>query len=222
MPPTRSASALLRARPCCGGAPISIAPAALPHWPRKSPKTPPPPKSSAAPVSRCGWSIGRSRSRSAGARAAEVWNRQLRWARLRRASFLLYFLPEILSGGVLPMIAVAIVANGLGLSAVLERGTVRRVLVRRRNAACGRRRMAGLRTVPALWAHARSVAARALCQRSCAATISSGAATKCRSNACGRGDVPDARVMRRPRMQEIAQGSRRRLRALRARALSSG
>jgi len=56
-------------------------------------------------------------------RAADVWNRQLRWARLRRASFLLYFLPEIFSGGVLPMIAVAIVAHGLGapvlLSAVL-------------------------------------------------------------------------------------------------------
>jgi ceramide glucosyltransferase len=43
--------------------------------------------------------------------AAEVWNRQLRWARLRRASFLLYFLPEILSGGVLPMIAIAILAD---------------------------------------------------------------------------------------------------------------
>ena len=55
--------------------------------------------------------------------AAEVWNRQLRWARLRRASFLLYFLPEIFSGGVLPIIGVAIVAHGLGapvfLSAVL-------------------------------------------------------------------------------------------------------
>jgi len=49
--------------------------------------------------------------------AADVWNRQLRWARLRRASFLLYFLPEILSGGVLPTIAVAIVAHAFGLSA---------------------------------------------------------------------------------------------------------
>ena len=36
--------------------------------------------------------------------AAEVWNRQLRWARLRRASFLIYFLPEAFSGGVLPML----------------------------------------------------------------------------------------------------------------------
>jgi len=43
--------------------------------------------------------------------AAEVWNRQLRWARLRRASFLLYFLPEALSGAVLPMIAVALLAS---------------------------------------------------------------------------------------------------------------
>ncbi len=32
--------------------------------------------------------------------AADVWNRQLRWARLRRASFLSYFLAEIFSGGI--------------------------------------------------------------------------------------------------------------------------
>jgi ceramide glucosyltransferase len=55
--------------------------------------------------------------------AAEVWNRQLRWARLRRASFMLYFLPEILSGGVLPMLAVAILANAFGLPVVLSVGT---------------------------------------------------------------------------------------------------
>jgi ceramide glucosyltransferase len=45
--------------------------------------------------------------------AAEVWNRQVRWARLRRASFMLYFLPEILSGGILPMIAAALIAHAL-------------------------------------------------------------------------------------------------------------
>jgi ceramide glucosyltransferase len=49
--------------------------------------------------------------------AAEVWHRQVRWARLRRASFLAYFLPEAVSGGVLPMIALAIVAPALGLPA---------------------------------------------------------------------------------------------------------
>jgi len=47
--------------------------------------------------------------------AAEVWNRQLRWARLRRASFLPYFVPEIFCGGILPMIGVAFLASAFGL-----------------------------------------------------------------------------------------------------------
>jgi ceramide glucosyltransferase len=51
--------------------------------------------------------------------ACEVWNRQLRWARLRRASFFMYFLPEILSGGVLPIICAAIVAHALGWPVLL-------------------------------------------------------------------------------------------------------
>ncbi|MGN6747304.1 MAG: ceramide glucosyltransferase [Xanthobacteraceae bacterium] len=46
--------------------------------------------------------------------ASEVWNRQLRWARLRRARVLIYFLPEILSGGVLPMLCAAILAHARG------------------------------------------------------------------------------------------------------------
>jgi ceramide glucosyltransferase len=50
--------------------------------------------------------------------AAEVWNRQLRWARLRRASFLVYFLPEILSGSFAPMIGVGILASAYGLSVI--------------------------------------------------------------------------------------------------------
>jgi len=48
--------------------------------------------------------------------AREVWNRQVRWARLRRASFFLCFLPEIFAGGVLPTIAIAIAADGFGLA----------------------------------------------------------------------------------------------------------
>ena len=47
--------------------------------------------------------------------AAEVWNRQVRWARLRRASFFAYFLPEALSGGVLPMIALAVLLPAFDL-----------------------------------------------------------------------------------------------------------
>ena len=47
--------------------------------------------------------------------AIEVWNRQVRWARLRRASFFAYFLPEALSGGVLPLIALAFICAATGL-----------------------------------------------------------------------------------------------------------
>lgn len=37
-----------------------------------------------------------------------VWKRQLRWARLRRSSFPLVFLPELLAGGVLPIVTLAV------------------------------------------------------------------------------------------------------------------
>ena len=39
-----------------------------------------------------------------------VWRRQLRWARLRRASFPLFFLPELLAGGALPMLGAGLMA----------------------------------------------------------------------------------------------------------------
>jgi ceramide glucosyltransferase len=48
--------------------------------------------------------------------AAEVWKRQLRWARLRRASFPLYFVPELVSGALFPLLAAAFVAGNAGLS----------------------------------------------------------------------------------------------------------
>ncbi len=44
-----------------------------------------------------------------------VWNRQLRWARLRRASFFLCFLPEILTGITVPFIAAVSVAETFDL-----------------------------------------------------------------------------------------------------------
>jgi ceramide glucosyltransferase len=55
-----------------------------------------------------------------------VWNRQVRWARLRRASFKLFFLPELVSGGFAPLAAVAFLVGTetlplvafLGLAAV--------------------------------------------------------------------------------------------------------
>ena len=42
---------------------------------------------------------------------AEVWARQLRWARLRRMSFPALFLPEVLMGGALPGLALAFAAT---------------------------------------------------------------------------------------------------------------
>jgi ceramide glucosyltransferase len=42
--------------------------------------------------------------------AAEMWRRQIRWARLRRTSFKAYYLPEILSGAVWPIAAIAVAA----------------------------------------------------------------------------------------------------------------
>jgi ceramide glucosyltransferase len=40
--------------------------------------------------------------------AKEVWRRQLRWARLRRDTFKLFFVAEILAGGLPPLLAVAV------------------------------------------------------------------------------------------------------------------
>jgi ceramide glucosyltransferase len=42
--------------------------------------------------------------------AAEMWRRQVRWARLRRTSFKTYFMPEILAGGAWPLLAIAFAA----------------------------------------------------------------------------------------------------------------
>ena len=57
--------------------------------------------------------------------AAEVWKRQRRWARLRRASFPLHFAPEIFSGALVPALAVAFAARQTGLFAARGRGAVR-------------------------------------------------------------------------------------------------
>ena len=46
----------------------------------------------------------------------EVWGRQTRWARLRRACFPLFFAPEILGGAALPMIAAGYVAHEADVS----------------------------------------------------------------------------------------------------------
>ena len=47
--------------------------------------------------------------------AADVWSRQIRWARMRKATFFLFFLPEALTGAVPPMMALIFCAPAFGL-----------------------------------------------------------------------------------------------------------
>src|SRR6185312_5716576 len=49
-------------------------------------------------------------------KARDVWDRQVRWAKLRRKTFPIAFLAEPLSGSVLPLISAAIVAYAFGLN----------------------------------------------------------------------------------------------------------
>jgi ceramide glucosyltransferase len=59
--------------------------------------------------------VDRPFSQPLGTRTArDVWNRQVRWARLRRATFLPYYLLELLTGSMLPVLAGAYAAATLG------------------------------------------------------------------------------------------------------------
>lgn len=51
--------------------------------------------------------------------ASQMWKRQMRWARLRRASFPLFFAPEILAGPLPPLAALLVGSFALGLDAPL-------------------------------------------------------------------------------------------------------
>jgi ceramide glucosyltransferase len=147
--------------------------------------------------------------------AAEVWNRQVRWARLRRASFLLYFLPEVLSGGVLPIIAAMFVAHATGLPPITSAVAF-----------------------AALWYGGEMLLAAAADWHVPTLYPFYGLARDCLlpvlffkalggSEFVWRGNEMQVERMRprrmmarvRPHLQEVAAGSRRRLRALRARAL---
>lgn len=51
--------------------------------------------------------------------ARQVWDRQVRWARLRRATFPLFYIPEVLSGSVLPVVAGVASAPSFGLDPLM-------------------------------------------------------------------------------------------------------
>ena len=88
---------------------------------RRSPKTPPRPRWCAPPASRSISSTAPSRSRWASGRCRDVWSRQIRWARMRRKTFPLHFLPEILSGSATPAVIGAYAGASLRLSMPLAR-----------------------------------------------------------------------------------------------------
>ncbi len=50
-------------------------------------------------------------------RIGDMWARQVRWARLRRATFALYFAPEVLTTSLVTLIAAGVGAESLGLAA---------------------------------------------------------------------------------------------------------
>jgi ceramide glucosyltransferase len=146
--------------------------------------------------------------------ATEVWNRQLRWSRLRRASFLPYFLPEILSGGVLPMIAVAIVAHGLGAAAIPIAALFGVLWY------AGEMLLAAVAGWPVSALSPLCAVTRDLLLPVLFFSALRGSDFTWRGNEMQVERLRPRRMMAqmRPRMQVIAQGSRRRLRALRARA----
>jgi ceramide glucosyltransferase len=145
--------------------------------------------------------------------AAEVWNRQARWARLRRASFMSFFLPEIFSGGILPMIAVAIVAGGLGLPVALSLGAFGALWYGGEMILAA---VAGwhLPALYPLYGLARDLLVPALFVNALG-----GNDFVWRGNEMEVERMQPRRMMAlvRPRLDEFAAGSRRRLRSLRAR-----
>lgn len=56
--------------------------------------------------------------------AAQIWSRQVRWAKLRRATFPIYFLPELLTGAVAPFIAAAYAAEMFDISSAAVVGAL--------------------------------------------------------------------------------------------------
>ncbi len=147
--------------------------------------------------------------------AAEVWNRQLRWARLRRASFLIYFLPEILCGGVLPMLAVTVVAHAFGWPIALCVGIFGAFWYGGEMAFAA---AAGWH-VPALYPLYGLVRDLLLPALFVAALQGNDFVWRGNEMQVERMQIEPRRMMARvrPRMQEVAAGSRRRLRSLRER-----
>jgi ceramide glucosyltransferase len=144
--------------------------------------------------------------------AAEVWHRQVRWARLRRASFLPYFLPEAFAGAVLPMIAAAVLADAADLSPALGAGALAVVWYGAEMALAAAAQW-HLPFLYPLYGFARDLLLPALF-----VSALGGSDFVWRGNEMQVERMQARRVMAlvRPRVRELARDGRRRLRALRA------
>ena len=98
-------------------------------------------------------------------RLRDVWARQVRWARLRRATFPLYFAPEIVTTSLLTLAAAAIGGEELGVSAPAAAYPRGGDLVRRRSGARRRRRLAARLVVARRLDGARRAVAGVVAQR---------------------------------------------------------
>ena len=146
---------------CCGVAPIWSAPAASARSAPRSPRTRRRPRWCAAPASACASSIAPSASRWACARAAQIWSRQVRWAKLRRATFPVFFPPEVLSGAARRCLR-PLSRRRPGRVGCRRRRRARRRVVRLRRRCSPRRRLAPEWRFAAAVAAARSDAAGAV------------------------------------------------------------
>ena len=149
-PPTRSASASRRARPCCGAAPISNAPAASARSAPRSPRMRRRPRSCAAPASACASSIAPSGSRwGPAARGRSGPAGALVEAAPRHVPRI--FPPRGALGRLRRCSRRSIAAEALDVSGVGALRRARRRVVRLRSAPRARRRMAHEPLSPLAW-----------------------------------------------------------------------
>ena len=135
-------------------------------------------------------------------KVAEVWSRQLRWARLRRATFPIEFLPEIFSGTLIPALTVAAAAASLGWPVSDDDARLSRALVRGRDRHGRRLPLAGRLADSAGPRRARRVDAGDSGSAPSPAAASPGRARPCRWRSAATG-VPS-----RPRRKGLRRAAR--------------
>ena len=118
MPAIHPAMASPRARRCCGVAKSWKRAEALRLWGPRSPKTRRRPSSSTLRELNAHLVDQPFQQPLGRRRLKDVWSRQVRWARLRRATFPLFFLPEILTTSLFTLAAAGVAAPQFGVNIV--------------------------------------------------------------------------------------------------------